>query len=1450
MRKNFYATFLFFISFLGLLHQANATHLMGVDITYECIGPCTYRIIHKSYYDCTGGAFTSFLPVIPTNQPTSAGAAGLAALAGLTITGNAGCPAPTALGAGWNLESLSEVTPLCPDVLVPMPGVPSVTGCDGTNPNPTINGVAELVMFRDYNFCNVPANCDNYTISWDVCCRNAVITSLTNPSGSGIASNSTIINPSLATCNSSPTFSNKPVPYICEGQDFTFNQGAIDPDGDSLSYELGDCLDNTFVPVNYGGGYTSQQPLGTTWDVNINPLTGDVSMLPNPSGIQVTVVICVVVKEWRNGNLINEITRDMQITVIPNCQQANPITGGVQNMGVGPDVVPANPLSFNEVRTCAGAETCFDIPVISQDPNFTYEISWNQGIPGATFTDANNPAVVNRISGANPVGRFCWTPPVGTEGAFFFVVSVRDDACPIPGFNQFTIIVYVEDVHELSDALITPLGCNEMELSVTPRSTLPSPYSNIFTTTTWSGNGNLNRNPNINQETFTHLYPAPGSYFTNVLIQDTLGCTSSISGVANLTTGVTADAGPDLTLCSNFTTQLGTPAIAGQSYTWTPNTSIDNPGIAQPTFSFPNNGSGQTTTDYTVEVTDGTCNTFDYVTVNVNPSLTTAISPTIPKICKGDSIDLVASNNLGSGNTFLWNTGDTAATIRVSPDINTTYSVVSFNSGCASTPVFVNVEVQEGPTAVIGGDFGICPGSSTTLTASGADSYTWSAGGFTSPSITLAGIAQDSSIYVIGYDDIGCPGDTVFGMVNVLPEPVADYSTNIVCEGGQTIFTNNTTLATGNIVSWSWDFGDGSPMDINQNPNHVYTSAGNYQVNLEVTSDRGCQSTITNQVTVNPSPQVDFTFTNVCEDNPNLFLDVSTISSGTITNYTWNFGDGTPSQNGPNVLHEYTDFGFYNTTLTATSDQGCVSAFTQTVFVSPIPVASFDVVSACIDSIVLVSTSSTVAGQLDFIATHEWDFGDPASGVNNTSTEVNPVHIYSAAGFYTITLTVTTGNGCTNTIQSQIEVFDQPVADFVPDQTCENLAVVYQNQTAIGANTPIEYSWWDFGNGQTQEVENGIANYVDFGPGIYDVTLAVRSTAGCVDTVTKAITIDPAPEPRFDTDAVCMDEVAMFNSDASSIVSGSIASYNWDFGDPASSGSNEPNPSFTYTAPGNYRVQMELTSDLGCVAGASGEAVVFELPRILEVIEETVCFGDPANLRVTAEPGGIINWYFNQTDTEPFHRGNAYVTPPLPFQTTYYIAAESEQGCLSQRQPISGYVYNDEELSIVTNEDVVELPLALINFQANSTIGIDSWSWDFGDGNVSNETAPSHEYKYPGKFLVTLKTVDVNGCELTVTKVIEVIKVVNISMPSAFSPNGDGFNDFYKIGHYKLSQFNFQVFNRWGQMVFETNNPDFEWDGRTLDGKMAQEGVYVYVMRALDFEGVKIDQSRTITITK
>ena len=573
------------ISFDGL----QASHYMGVDISYECIGPCTYRITHKSYFDCVNTAITT-TPVYPPPQTTTAVPFAPGPL-NFNALGQPGCNPPTPIG-GWVLVSYFEVTPLCPDALNPPPGTASSTECDGTNINAPINGVAEGVYYQDYNFCNT--NCDSFLIEWDNCCRNGVITSIANPASTGMFTGQTKVDLTLTPCNSSPFFQNKPVPYICAGQLFTFNQGAIDPDGDSLSYSLGTCFDEPpSVPVVYNNGHSPIQPLGPTWDVTVNPLTGDVTMTPSPTGAVVVGVMCIVVTEWRNGVQIGQVSRDMQITVLPNCTSSNPITGGIESnsLTIGPDSVPAFPLSYNEARTCAGSEICFDIPVISQDPNLFYTLSWNQNIPGATFVDATNSTIVNSISGASPVATFCWTPPLTASGAYFFTVTVNDDACPVPGFNQYTIIVYVDDVLETSQAIGNYVGCNEMELVALPVSTIPSVYNNIFPVTQWSGNGNLQFNPNTSDSAFTHLYPAPGLYNFSLQLEDTFGCNTVIPGFTTLPGGVTANAGSDVSICSNFNFPLGTPAIPGQYYSWSPGTALSDPTLAQPTFMYPNTGS-------------------------------------------------------------------------------------------------------------------------------------------------------------------------------------------------------------------------------------------------------------------------------------------------------------------------------------------------------------------------------------------------------------------------------------------------------------------------------------------------------------------------------------------------------------------------------------------------------------------------------------------------------------------------------------------------------------------------------------------------------------------------------------------------------------------------------------------------------------------------------------------
>lgn len=1422
---------------------------MGVDISYECIGPCTYRITHKSYFDCDNAAITN-TPVYPPPQTTTQVPQ---APGGLTFnTFGAFCTPPQPIG-GWTLVSYFEVTPLCPDALNPPPGTLSSTECDGTNLAAPINGVAEGVYYQDYNFCST--TCDSFLIEWDNCCRNSVITSIAGPGGTGIFTGQTKIDLTLTPCNSSPFFQAKPVPYICAGQLFTFNQGAIDPDGDSLSYSLGPCFDEPpAVPVIYNNGHSPLQPLGPTWDVSVNPLTGDVTMTPSPTGAVVVGVMCIVVTEWRNGVRIGQVARDMQITVLPNCTSTNPITGGIQpsSLTIGPDSVPAFPLSYNEARTCPGSEICFDIPTISQDTSLFYTLSWNQNIPGATFTDASNSTIQNSIPGPAPVATFCWTPPLTANGAYFFTVTVNDDACPVPGFNQYTIIIYVEDVLANSQAIGNYVGCNEMELVALPVTTIPSIYNGIFPVTSWSGNGNLGFNPNTEDSAFTHLYPAPGLYNFNLQLEDTFGCSTALPGFTTLPGGVTADAGSDVSICSNFNFPLGTSAIPGQYYSWSPATALSDPNLAQPTFTYPNTGSVQDTLNYILTVTDSVCTTVDYTRVIVNPTLQTSIFPNNPVICIGDQSLLTATGNILGGNTYLWSTGDTSQNITVNPSSTTTYSVVSFNNGCSSDEIFVTVNVTVGPPALVSGNFKVCPGGATTLTAAGGNTYRWSAAGFTQPSITLAGLNQDTTLWVIAFDVNGCPGDTTFVTVEAFEEPVSNFSTPTICQGLSSSFADLSSINNGTIVNWDWDFDDSNTSSV-KDPTHNYSSPGNYDVSLTVTSSNGCVNTLTRQITVEPLPVADFSFNNACEGDANTFQQTSSIQLGSIiTGYDWNFGDTNTAQ-GPNASHTYAGYGYYNVTLSVISDAGCVDDFTRTVFVNPNPIADFEIVSACEDSLVLASSASTVDGSLDYISDHDWQFGDPSSGSANTSTRFNTSHVYNSAGFYDVTLTVTTQNGCTNTIQRNIEIFPDPVANFTYDETCENVFTEFIDRSQSVPSTPINQWSWDFGEGSQSDLQAPRNKYIlTNGAGTYNVRLAVQTTAGCVDTLVQAVLINPRPYPFLTAKPVCFEDTTLFFG-AADIAAGNISDWQWDFGNGISS--TLQNPEHRYLVSGTYRANLIAVSDSGCLANISKDVVVNPLPDFTSITNDTVCFSNQALLLATTQPDAQVRWYSSLDD---YNNGNVlyvgytYTTPTLPLETTYYVEAISDEGCLNVPQPITAFIYNNQDLQIVPDKQEVELPFGLVNFGATSTIDLVEWTWTFGDGNTSSASDPSHEYQYPGRYEVRLQVVDINGCEMETIIPIEVKQIIEVYLPSAFTPNEDGRNDTYQIGAYNINfeAFNIQIFGRWGQKLYESSDPNFAWDGRDLKGASLPEGVYVYHVRYQDNNGNDYFDSRTITLLR
>ncbi|HNH67225.1 MAG TPA: hypothetical protein PLB72_10300, partial [Bacteroidia bacterium] len=213
MRKNLLNIFLTLLIAAGMHYKSMATHSMGADLTYECVGGNNYKIRVAFYRDCIG-----------INAPNSVNVTISSASCGQRFTRTL-FPVP---GTG------QEITPLCPNAL---------STCKGG----VFTGIQEWVYER---VVTLPAQCTDWTFSYELCCRNAAINTITNPLTNTFYIYATLNN-TISPCNTSPVFSNKPVPFACLGQELCFNHGASDADGDSLVYELITPKQNDSTDVSY-----------------------------------------------------------------------------------------------------------------------------------------------------------------------------------------------------------------------------------------------------------------------------------------------------------------------------------------------------------------------------------------------------------------------------------------------------------------------------------------------------------------------------------------------------------------------------------------------------------------------------------------------------------------------------------------------------------------------------------------------------------------------------------------------------------------------------------------------------------------------------------------------------------------------------------------------------------------------------------------------------------------------------------------------------------------------------------------------------------------------------------------------------------------------------------------------------------------------------------------------
>jgi len=792
-----------------------------------------------------------------------------------------------------------------------------------------------------------------------------------------------------------------------------------------------------------------------------------------------------------------------------------------------------------------------------------------------------------------------------------------------------------------------------------------------------------------------------------------------------------------------------------------------------------------------------------------------------------------------------------AITVSGQYTVSLTGEVLDICGFAAELPNSQTINLNTLPAIVGATPQAICTGDSSTLQITGLNNpgqynIKWTPGNLSGAAVTVN--PDSTTTYNVRIQDSsGCLRFQDSIEISVLPSPTSTFTaTDSLCtnQSGTITYTGEAPIG----ASFTWNFDGGQVIN--------GSAAGPYEVQWDepglknislVVESNGCISDLTEfPITIFQTPSTELSVPEeACENN-----EINVLYSGNASanaEYQWGFNGGillrqdTAIGPGPFALR-YENDGIRTISLTIT-ENGCSASTSQNISINPLPISEIaQLPDQCLNN---NEFRFRYSGPNDNIEEYNWDFGD-----GNGSTLANPTHRYNNSGRRIIQLGVIDENGCLAIGTDTVEVFDEPTADFTMDNGCIREKISFENLSSTPPTTRIERNEWNYGDGTVSIQINPSHRYQTSGN--FRVSLRVITEDGCTDTTSSTVQIFPTPDADFETDHVCLGDTTTFVdlSTLDALNNDEIVSWAWDFGD-GRRGGNLDSVIHNYNATGSYQVNLRVESNNGCADSITKDITIFPSNQPIQGIGDTVCFGESALLTIdSVATGSRVDWYNTDTSSFPFFTGLTLVTEPLLLNQNFFVESTSPQGCISARATVRANVIPRATGQIVVSDTVVEIPNAIVNFRLAGNVLGEEFSWSFGDGEQSTSDQPAHQYQFPGKYNVNLQVIDVNGCEYRFSDVIEVIKLADLFAPSAFSPNGDGVNDNFFVVSRLVRQFQIQVFNRWGKMVFESNDPNFRWDGSSMNGETLQEGVYIYLVKAQDSEGDLLEESGSVTIIR
>jgi len=706
MKKIVGSVSIFLVGLLTLLsYKASATHCAGGELTYTWVSDSTYQFTFKIYRDCRSTA------TLPTN---------------FSLCYYSDC------SPGTQTAILNQVGVPTP-VVVPCPGDANRTTCELitniNNPN-----------YQEYIYQGLVVNlprCVNWRFYTYFSARN----SAQNVVGQPNFFVETTLNNLIAQGNSSPQFTVRPVPFCCINQPYTFNNGASDPNNDSLSFELiqprstTNCTNPVNAPVwpfsNTALFNLTNNPFSTGNSFVLNPTSGQLSFTADQTGPQ---ALAILVKEWRGGVVIGSVIRDIQVQVKASGCSSQPAV--VPQPGSSNNVFFPT-IATDPIRACARQAFTLCTRITTPDTAAWLAVNSNHLAIAPTSTMSYTGIGTDTVMAC-----WSWTPGVGDTGLRIITYTVRDTNCVTNGgvssSQTFSVPVFINPV---------TVASNDTTICFGDTARLGVSGGGNFVWTALPGGSTAAASLSCTNCPNPRAFPAVTTTYvvtsnlTNYCIRNKDTVTVTIAPIP------TFNAGPDTTTCINNSLQLNANvALPPGTYSiqWTPSTYLNNANIPDPIVTPVNDIS------YVIRVIPGTagaCALYDTLRVNVVQGYNLLNVDTA--ICKGLSVDVNITGDNRYKYTWTPIQGVTDPNIMaptITPDTSKLYTVTATFPGCRDSVRSFYIDVHPNPTVFIGIDKVLCYGDTVHIDEARVTPdtypnyiYSWTpAGSFEDPTVLKA----------------------------------------------------------------------------------------------------------------------------------------------------------------------------------------------------------------------------------------------------------------------------------------------------------------------------------------------------------------------------------------------------------------------------------------------------------------------------------------------------------------------------------------------------------------------------------------------------------------------------------------------------------------------------------------------------------------------------------------